>query len=140
MRGESGVVGAGQGEEGRGRSGMRFHSGSCVPVPARRRLEASPAALLRSRSSVWAASARLDEHRVAHPPIDEGLDVPRGLECRRRGLVRLAPLPAGAGVLDPTGAADQDEATDIQVRAGRDVQGHPGAERVAQEITPVGRR
>ena len=93
--------------------------------------------MLRSRSSVWAASAKPDEHRAADPPLDEGLDISRRLECGRGGLVRLSPLLAGDRVLDPSGAADQDEAADIEVRAGHDMEGHAGAEGVAEKVTRV---
>jgi hypothetical protein len=65
---------------------------------------------------------------------DEALDVPGALECGGGGLVRRSPLLAGDRVLDSSGAADQDEATDVEIRARNDMKGDAGPEGVAEEV------
>ena len=67
--------------------------------------------------------------------LDEGVDVPRVLECRGDAIVGLSPRFAGERVLDASGAADQDESTDVEVRGRHHVKGDTRPEGVAQEVT-----
>ena len=102
-------------------SPSRSHSGSWVPVPARRRLEASPAAVFASRSSRaarrssrpakrgWASHSS----RNASTPTSSRWSARRSSASRRRAR--------SLGVVDAARRADQHQAPD-QVRAvpGRD--------------------
>ena len=119
------------------RSGMRSHSGSWVPVPARRRLDARPGAV----APPFVGLGRVgqpDEHRTADPAIDERIDVARGLEGGRGGLVGLPPPGAGDRVLDAAGGADQHQAAEVQVGSRGHMQCHPGPQRVAEQVTRPG--
>ena len=138
VSGESGVIGSGQSEEGRSKVGY------AIPQRLLRARAGQPQARRQTRCGVAQALVCLgrivqaDEHRAADPLLDESLDISRILECRRGGLVRFSPLLAADRVLHAPGAADQDEPTDIEVRAGHDMKGDPRAEGVAQEITRAG--
>ena len=72
---------------GQARNGSRSHIGSWVPVPARRRLEASPAAVLRRRSVASEAPTAVEP--LEHRPQSQDRRNPRrrGLELISEGLV-----------------------------------------------------
>ena len=110
--------------------GSRSHSGRCVPVPARRRLDASPAASLRRRSSrpgsASVANSGWATQRSRKASTSVVLDgrckcIVRGSACRSLGVV----LDAGRG-------ADQHEPLD-ELRVGRarggGRAGHPSSSR-----------
>ena len=91
-------------------SPRRSHSGSWVPVPGRRRLEASPAAVLRRRSATSAASSGSDgEQRLGQPLVQERLE-PVALQRRRPAPRRRLAAPPLAVVVDAGGGADQHQA------------------------------
>jgi hypothetical protein len=135
--GESSVIGSGQ------RQKRRSEAGYTIP----QRLLRADAGHAQARSQTCCSVAQplaglggvgqTDEHRTAHPSLNERLDVPGLLEGGGGAPVGLSPFLAGDPVLDAPRAADQDEATDVEIRARYDVQRHARPERVAEEITTV---
>ncbi len=79
-----------------------------------------------------------NEHGTADPLFDEGLDVPGIFERCGDALIRRPPLFAGHRVLDASGAADQNESTDVEVRTCHHMKGDTRPEGVAQEVTTAG--
>ena len=110
-------------------AGSRSHSGCCVPVPARRRLDASPPASLRRRSSRPAIGER-GEQRLGDPAVEERVDTV-ALDGRCKCIVGRAARGTLVVVLDAGGGADQDQSLD-ELRTGeREVEAQPAAHRVA---------
>ena len=134
---EPGVICSGEGQKGRSEVGYA--------VPQRLLRAGAGQAQARGQTRCGVAQplvglgriGQTDEHRAADPPLDEGLDVPRLLECVGGAPVGLSAFLAGHRVLDAARAADQDEATDIEIRARHDVKSDTCAERVAEEVTTV---
>ena len=114
---------------------MRSHSGSCVPAPHRRRLEARPDAVLRSRSSSPVAGrGKAGEQRPAEPLLDEARDVARGLEPVRQLGIRSAAPFTRFGVLHARGRPDHDHSVDLQLVAGGNVEGDTRAQGVSEQV------
>ena len=118
--------------------GRRSHSGSWVPVPARRRLDASPATVLRRRSS--------SPGSVSVANIGWATQRSRNASTPSRSIAAascvVARPPGGplAGVVDAGRGADQHEALD-EVRAGDgEVQAQAAAHRVADVRRPAAGR
>ena len=109
----------------------RSHSGSWVPVPARRRLEARPAAVLARRSSRAAAAGREPgEQGLGQPLVEEGGDADLLDVVGQRVVGRPAGGPLVV-VVDAAGGADQHQPLH-QVGAGEgEVEGEAPAHRVA---------
>ena len=80
------------------------------PVPARRRLDASPATVLRRRSS-RSGSASPANSGWATQRVEERLE-PVALDRRRERVVGRPPGGALGGVVDAAGGADQHESLD----------------------------
>src|SRR5665213_2820037 len=116
-------------------SPSRPHSGSWVPVPASRRLEARPAAELCLRTSSPLAATGTSPN--------SGLETQRSTTSARRvetfGQCLVGPLPLGplAGVVD-TGRTRHEDQSAHQVGTGQgQVQAEPRAHRVAEVVGPT---
>ena len=95
------------------------HNGSCVPGPHRRRLEARPAALLRSRSERCAAPPNVEplEQRATQPCVNEAFDVAGSLEGISRASSDWRRRSRSARVLNAGGHADEDDVAQWQIGA-----------------------
>ena len=112
----------------------RSHSGRWVPVPARRRLDASPAAIV-AAAIVEAGVGECGEHRLGQPAVEEGVDAV-ALDGCCKCIVSGAAGRALVVVLDARRGADEHEPLD-EVRAGeREVEAEPAAHRVADVAWP----
>ena len=121
---------------GRRGSERRSQSGSWVPVPHKRKLDARPVAVLRRRSARPSASSggQPIEHRAAQPLVEESVDVARGLELVGQRLVGQAPAFAFGRVLDAAGGADEDHPAHGQIGPRHHVKRNPCPQRVAQQV------
>ena len=121
---------------GIGSSGSRSHSGSWVPVPASRRLEARPSAVLRRRSSSPAASRGSVAKSGSASQRSRNPTDPVALDRRGKLLVGLSPgRPLGV-VVDPRRRADEHKAAN---ELGL-VDGELEAEATAHRVADVRRR
>ncbi len=121
---------------GTSRASRRSHSGSWVPVPASRRLDASPAAVLRSRSSRAAARGLSPANRGWASHSSRKAATPDGQEVVGQALVGgAAGLPLVV-VVDAAGGPDQHEAGHQVGAHESEVERQPAAHGVAD----VGRR
>ena len=102
-----------------------------APVPARRRLADSPAAVLRRRSATSARGrAAAGEQRLGQPAVEEGVDAV-ALDARRRALVAARRAARSASSSMPGGGARPARAARPSGRASGAVQAEPPADRVA---------
>ena len=113
------------------RVGKRSHSESCVPVPARRRLDRKPrdrvlAPLVVISCGCWEGR----EERLREPAVEKHFEAV-ALERTRELVVPFDACRALGLVLEAGSATDQDQSLDpIGVREG-DMEDHPGAHRIA---------
>ncbi|MDZ7734084.1 MAG: thiamine pyrophosphate-binding protein [Acidimicrobiia bacterium] len=113
-------------------STSRSHSGSWWPVPACRRLAASPSGRFERRASRQRSSSPRPANRGwARPLVEEGVESDL-VETVGAGLVRLGACGACRRVVDARRGADEHEALDQIRSAQRQVETHPPAHRVAE--------
>ena len=87
-----------------------------------------------SLGDVRSLPGQVVEHGTAEPAFQEVLDVAGSLEGVRLGHVAQAPALALRRILDPSGGAEQDHASDRQIRVAGDVQRDTCPERVAEHV------
>ncbi len=123
----------------RASAGRRSQSGSWVPVPHSRRLEARPGSAVAPAFVALGVihGSQPAEHRCAEPPIQERIHVARRLQCVGHRLVGLPSVRPRLFVLHAGCAADQHEVADRQFGVQGDVQRHPGPQGVPEEVAAV---